>query len=138
MEIEGDSNQDTADKTPEDDEDMMDLEDMSYDDTRMFKAEDCYGMDRQFSLKLCENANKDSSKCVFCLCPECYSDGGVFKNTCTDCDERLHDLKNLLTEDNKNNFKSIITGKSIKRRWRRKEDGFVCHYNVVGNAGGGL
>ena len=54
-----DLNKDTADKEPKDDEDMTDLVDMTYNDTRTFDAEDCYGLDRQFSLKLCENANKD-------------------------------------------------------------------------------
>ena len=121
-----DLNKDTADKEPEDGEDMTDHEDMTYNDTRMFEAEDCYGLDRQFSLKLCKNANKDSSKCVFCLCPECYSNGGEGKNTtCTDCDEKLHDIRNLLTEDNKAYFKSAHRKKH--QRWRRRDDSFVCH-----------
>ena len=119
-----DLNKDTSNKEPKNCEDKTDHKDMTYDDTQMFEPKYCYGLDRQFSLKLCKNANKVSAKCVFCLCPECYSSGGVWKNTCTDCDEGLHDLENFLTEDNKDYFKSKHKKKCQKKM--EKEGGRFC------------
>ena len=111
-----DLNKDTSNEEPTNCEDETDHEDMTYNDTQMFEPKDCYGLDRQFSLKLCENANKDSSKCVFCLCPECYSNGREVKNTaCTDCGEKFHAIRILLTEDNKTYFKSAHRKKHQKK-----------------------